>query len=188
MNNGQSCICAKRFIVHSDIYSEFQQRFLEAIARLKLGDPMQDDIDLGPLATMDGVESLSRQVESSTRAGAKVLIGGGRLASSQYFAPTVLTDISPGSPAYAEELFGPVAALFKVRDLDAAIKLANDTPYGLASSVWTNDADEQGRCALEIEAGQTFFNTMSASDPLIQCDRTNTVHRQSCEVRRTLGR
>src|SRR5712671_7482156 len=86
---------------------------------------MQDDIDLGPLATMDGVESLSRQVESSTRAGAKVLIGGGRLASSQYFAPIVLTDISPGSPAYAEELFGPVAALFKVRDLDAAIKLAN---------------------------------------------------------------
>jgi succinate-semialdehyde dehydrogenase/glutarate-semialdehyde dehydrogenase len=165
MNNGQSCICAKRFIIHRDIYSEFQQRFVDAVEQLKVGDPMDDDTDLGPLATKDGAEKLSRQVNESTRAGARILIGGSQLGSSQYFAPTVLTDISPGSPAYAEELFGPVAALFKVSSLEDAIKLANDTPYGLASSVWTNDAAEQSQCAVEIEAGQTFFNAMSASDP-----------------------
>lgn len=166
MNNGQSCICAKRFIVHRKVYSEFVDRFVAQLRALKVGDPMAPDVDLGPLATHDGMESLARQVDQSVKAGAELVVGGHRIEGpGNYFAPAVLIQVPRAAPAYSEELFGPVAVLFEAQDLDHALDLANDTPFGLGSSVWTNVASEQERCARELEAGQTFVNAMTASDP-----------------------
>ncbi|MDP2618797.1 MAG: NAD-dependent succinate-semialdehyde dehydrogenase [Hyphomicrobiales bacterium] len=166
MNNGQSCICAKRFIVHKDVYKPFVDRFVAGLEALVVGDPMDDATELGPIATADGVETLERQVRDSVAAGAKLLTGGSRLeGAGNFFAATALASVPRNAPAYSEEVFGPVAVLFEVSDLDEAIHLANDTPFGLASSVWTNDAGEQERLENEIEAGQTFVNAMSASDP-----------------------
>lgn len=166
MNNGQSCVCAKRFIVHADIYDRFSAEFARRLAALSIGDPMADDTDLGPLATVDGLETLERQVGLSVQAGARLLTGGKRLPTpGNFFEPTLLADIPSHAPAYGEEIFGPVAMLFKANDIDHAIRLANDTPFGLGSSVWTTDPAEQKRCAVELEAGQTFINAMVASDP-----------------------
>jgi succinate-semialdehyde dehydrogenase/glutarate-semialdehyde dehydrogenase len=166
INNGQSCIAAKRFIVHADVYDEFARRFVAGMAALKVGDPSDEATEVGPLATASILEELDEQVRKSVAAGARVLIGGERLRQAgNYYAPTVLADIPKNSPAYAEEFFGPVALLFRVPSLEEAIELANDTTFGLGASAWTNDAAERARFVEEIEAGAVFINAMVASDP-----------------------
>jgi succinate-semialdehyde dehydrogenase / glutarate-semialdehyde dehydrogenase len=166
INNGQSCIAAKRFIVHERVYDEFERRMVGGLLALKVGDPMRADTDVGPLATQDGVKSLAAQVERSVHAGARLLVGGRALPGPGFFyEPTALADIPETAPAYREEVFGPVALLFRARDLDHAIALANDSPFGLGGSVWTNDPEERARFIEELEAGMTFVNAMVASDP-----------------------
>ncbi|MDP9191059.1 MAG: NAD-dependent succinate-semialdehyde dehydrogenase [Acidobacteriota bacterium] len=168
VNNGQSCIAAKRFIVHERIADEFETRFVAAMEALRIGDPLDEATDVGPLATPQIVDDIEKQVNASIDAGAKLLTGGTRLRDrGNFYAPTVLTDIPESAPAYAEETFGPVASLFRVNDIDAAIRLANATPFGLGASVWTRDADETSRVVAEIESGQVFVNAMVASDPRI---------------------
>ena len=166
INNGQSCIAAKRFIVAEEIADEFELRFVKGMESLKVGDPMDETTDVGPLATADLLETLEEQVQETVAQGGRILTGGERLMrAGNYFTPTVLTDIPTDSPAYLEELFGPVASLFRVRDLDEAIRLANDTTFGLAASAWTNDDEERDRLIDEIESGLVFINAMVASDP-----------------------
>ena len=166
VNNGQSCIAAKRFIVHEKIYPEFERRFVEAMKALRVGDPMADDTDVGPLSSEQMVKDVAKQVDDSVKAGARLLCGGKRLPGKGYFyAPTALADIPQKAPAYREEVFGPVASLFRVKGVDEAITLANDSTFGLGSSVWTNDERERQRFVDEIEAGQTYVNALVASDP-----------------------
>ena len=166
INNGQSCIAAKRFIVHDRVADDFTQRFVNGMRALSVGDPMSGDTDIGPLATRQIAEDLEKQVDESVRRGAKVLTGGKRKSGpGNYFEPTVLTDIPVDSPAYRDEMFGPVAALFRARDIDDAIRLANDTAFGLASAAWTRDEAEADRFIRDIEAGSVFINGMVASDP-----------------------
>jgi len=166
INNGQSCIAAKRFVVHADVYDHFVDVLVAGMARLRVGDPMREDTDLGPLATEAGRATLGRQVDASVAAGARLLLGGHALDGPGWFyAATVLADIPPSAPAHQEEIFGPVALVHRVRDLDEAIAVANDTPYGLGSSVWTNDAAERTRFVRDLAAGMTFVNAMVASDP-----------------------
>jgi succinate-semialdehyde dehydrogenase/glutarate-semialdehyde dehydrogenase len=166
INNGQSCIAAKRFIVHTDVYEEFARRFVAAMAALQIGDPADETTEIGPLATADIVNELDEQVRQSVAAGARVLTGGERVRrAGNYYAPTVLADIAKNSPAYAEEFFGPVALLFRVGSIEEAIQLANDTPFGLGASAWTTDAGERERFVGELEAGAVFINAMVASDP-----------------------
>jgi len=166
INNGQSCIAAKRFIVHDRVADDFTQRFVNGMRALSVGDPMSGDTDIGPLATTQIAEDLEKQVDESVRRGAKVLTGGKRKSGpGNYFEPTVLTDIPVDSPAYRDEMFGPVAALFRARDIDDAIRLANDTAFGLASAAWTRDEAEVDRFIRDIEAGSVFINGMVASDP-----------------------
>jgi len=166
INNGQSCIAAKRFIVVNSIAEEFERHFVDAMQSLNVGDPTDETTDVGPLATPQIVDDLDRQVRKSVAAGARVLTGGKRLdRPGNFYAPTVLTNIPEQAPAYREELFGPVAALFRVPDIDAAIRLANDTPFGLGASAWTGDEHERARFIDEIDAGQIFVNGMVASDP-----------------------
>jgi succinate-semialdehyde dehydrogenase/glutarate-semialdehyde dehydrogenase len=168
INNGQSCIAAKRFIIHEAVYHAFETRFIAGLERLKVGDPMHDDTDLGPLATEQVLADLTRQVAASVEAGARLLCGGKRIGTrGNFYAATALADIPRSAPAYREELFGPVASLFKVNDLDAAIALANDTSFGLGSSAWTTDPAEQRRFIDELETGQTFINAFVASDPRV---------------------
>src|SRR5215468_2876549 len=166
INNGQSCIAAKRFLVHEAIHDAFVARFVAGLERLQVGDPMADDTDLGPLATEQVLADVTRQVADSVAAGARLLCGGKRIGTrGNFYAPTALADIPDTAPAYREEVFGPVASLFKVADIDAAIALANATPFGLGSSVWTTDEAEQRRFIDELDAGMTFVNAMVASDP-----------------------
>jgi len=166
VNGGQSCIAAKRFIVAEEIYDAFEERFVAGMATMKVGDPFDEATDIGPLATVRMVEQLEAQVQAARMAGATVLTGGERMmGAGNYFEPTVLTDVPRSSPVYREELFGPVAMLFRVRDLDQAIAIANDTQFGLACSAWTRDPGEQQRLVREIQAGAVFLNTMTASDP-----------------------
>jgi succinate-semialdehyde dehydrogenase/glutarate-semialdehyde dehydrogenase len=166
INNGQSCIAAKRFIVHERIYDRFEQRMVEGLARLAVGDPMDPATDVGPLATPQILETVQRQVDESVRAGARLLIGGKRLdRPGNFYAVSARAGIPREAPAYRDEVFGPVALLFKVRDLDEALALANDSRYGLGSSVWTSDEAEWRRCVDELEAGMTFVNAMVASEP-----------------------
>jgi len=166
INNGQSCIAAKRFIVSETIADEFLRRFVAAMRALRVGDPMDASTDVGPLATPALVTDLEAQIKATVAAGARVLTGGTRLPGpGNYFAPTVLVDVPPGSLGYREELFGPVASVFRVRSADEAIRLANDTTFGLGSSVWTQDDDERERFVRELEAGQVFVNAMVVSDP-----------------------
>jgi succinate-semialdehyde dehydrogenase/glutarate-semialdehyde dehydrogenase len=166
INNGQSCIAAKRFIVSDSIADEFTDRFVAAMQALRVGDPLDPATDVGPLATPDLVKELEAQVSASVAAGARVLTGGTRLPGpGNFFAPTVLADIPPGAPAYGEELFGPVASVFRVSSTDEAIRLANDSNFGLGASVWTKDDDERDRFVRELETGQVFVNAMVASDP-----------------------
>jgi succinate-semialdehyde dehydrogenase/glutarate-semialdehyde dehydrogenase len=166
INNGQSCIAAKRFIVAESIYDEFERRFVVGMEALRVGDPMEETTDIGPLATRQVLEDLDAQVRQTVSAGARVLTGGHRLERQGfYYAPTVITNISKGSPAYDEELFGPVALLFRVKDAEEAIRLANDSIFGLGSSAWTNDEGERARFIDRLEAGSVFINGMVASDP-----------------------
>src|SRR4051794_13823642 len=167
-NNGQSCIAAKRFIVAESIADEFERKFVSKMESLQVGDPFDETTDVGPLATPDGVKDLDADVQRSVKSGAKLLTGGHPLnRPGNYYAPTVLTDIPKNSPAYSEELFGPVASIFRVKDQDEAIRLANDVRFGLGASAWTNDEREQQRFINELEAGMVFINKMVASDARI---------------------
>jgi succinate-semialdehyde dehydrogenase/glutarate-semialdehyde dehydrogenase len=167
-NNGQSCIAAKRFIVAEKIADEFERKFVSKMEALKVGDPFEEQTELGPLATADGVTDLERDVQKSVRAGARVLTGGKPLnRPGNFYAPTVLTDIPEDSPAYKEELFGPVASVFRAKDVDDAIRIANDSRFGLGASAWTNDPTERERFINDLEAGMVFINRMVASDPRI---------------------
>jgi succinate-semialdehyde dehydrogenase / glutarate-semialdehyde dehydrogenase len=166
LNNGQSCIAAKRFIVEEGIAEEFETRFVARMAALVVGNPMLETTEVGPLATPVILHELGEQVRRSVEAGARVLTGGHRIERpGNYYAPTVLVDVPEDSPAYREELFGPVAVVMRARGIDEAIRLANDTPFGLGASAWTRDAAEQERFIEEIDAGMVFLNGMVASDP-----------------------
>ncbi|HET7207396.1 MAG TPA: NAD-dependent succinate-semialdehyde dehydrogenase [Terriglobales bacterium] len=168
INNGQSCIAAKRFIVHASIADKFEREFVRRMESLKIGDPMDESVELGPLSTPNGASDLERDVQKSVQLGAKVLTGGKRLdRPGNFFAPTVLTEIPKNSPAYYEEFFGPVALLFRVKDIDEAIRLANDSRFGLGASAWTSDESERQRFIAELEAGMVFINKMVASDPRV---------------------
>ncbi len=165
-NTGQSCIAAKRFIVAGSLFREFQDRFVEAVRALKIGDPMERSTHVGPLARPEFRENLERQIHESVRQGASILTGGKRCAGRGYFfEPTVLTGVEPHMPAGCEEVFGPVAAIMKASDAEEAIQLANRTPYGLGSSLWTSDLEKAKQLARRIEAGQVFINGIVASDP-----------------------
>ena len=166
INNGQSCIAAKRFIVADPVYDEFERRFVETMKSLKVGDPTAAETDVGPLSTCSIRDELHAQVERAVASGARVLLGGRMIPGpGYYYEPTVLAGLPRQSAVFHEELFGPVAMLFRVADADAAIDLANDSPFGLGSSVWTRDPSEQDRFIDEIETGQVFVNAMVASDP-----------------------
>jgi len=166
LNNGQSCIAAKRFIVDRRIADAFERRFVAAMEALRVGDPMEESTQVGPLATPEILESLHQQVRHSVQMGARLLTGGEPLpVPGNYYPPTVLADPPRDSPAYGEEFFGPVAALFGSDGIEDAIRLANDTEYGLGASVWTDDPAEQRRLIDEIEAGMVFVNGIVVSDP-----------------------
>ncbi len=167
-NNGQSCIAAKRFVVAEPIAEKFERLFAEKMGALKVGDPFDEKTELGPLSTADGLADLDRDVKKTVEAGAKVLTGGRPLdRPGNFYAPTVLTNIPKGSPAHKEELFGPVASVFRAKDLDDAIQIANDSRFGLGASAWTNDKNERERFINELESGMVFINRMVASDPRI---------------------
>jgi len=166
LNNGQSCIAAKRFIIDQRIADEFERRFIERMAALKVGNPLDETVDIGPLANPAAVEFLQQQVDETVRQGARVRLGGRRAtAPGCFYPPTVLTDVPAKSPAYSDELFGPVAALFRVDGMAEALRVANDVPFGLGASAWTKDAAEQAQFIDQIEAGAAFINGMVASDP-----------------------
>ena len=164
-NNGQSCIAAKRFIVEDSVADDFEQRFVSAVAALKVGNPMDRANQVGPLARADLVDDLERQVNESVRMGARPLTGGKRIqGDGYYFEPTVLGNVRPGMPAYHEETFGPVAAVIRVKDAEDALRVANDTDFGLGSNLWTADVERGKRLAERVEAGLVFINGMVASD------------------------
>jgi succinate-semialdehyde dehydrogenase / glutarate-semialdehyde dehydrogenase len=166
INNGQSCIAAKRFIVAAEIYDDFEKQFVTEMQALKIGDPMEESTDIGPLATPQIVNDLEEQVKKAVASGARVLTGGRKIdRPGNFFEPTVLVDIDLNTPVSCEEIFGPVAMLFRVSSVDEAIHVANATPFGLGSAAWTNDAVEQRRFIEELEAGAVFINGMVASDP-----------------------
>ena len=167
INNGQSCIAAKRFIVARDVYDRFTKAFVAAVAELRTGSPLDESNDLGPLARADLLEELERQVGESVRLGAVVLTGGGRLGKGPgyFFQPTVLAGVAPGMPAYDEELFGPVAALIAAADEEDALRIANDTAFGLGASIWSADRQRAEKLAARVEAGSVFINGMVKSDP-----------------------
>src|SRR3981081_138474 len=167
-NNGQSCIAAKRFIVSEKIADEFERKFVKRMQDLRIGDPFEDSTQLGPLANADAVTSLDADVKKTVAAGARVLTGGHPLKRpGNFYAPTVLTDIPKTSPAYNEEFFGPVASIFRVKDVGEAIPIATDSRFGLGASAWTNDPNETERFINELEAGMVFVNKMVASDPRV---------------------
>ena len=171
INNGQSCIAAKRFIIHEQIYDRFEREFVAAMKKLRVGDPLHEKTDIGPLATEQILNDLDQQVSQSATAGAKILTGGqrmkldGDLARGNFYEPTVLAEIPKTATAFHDELFGPVASLFRISTIDEAIELANATTFGLGSAAWTNDRKEQQRFIADIEAGCVFINGMVASDP-----------------------
>ncbi len=167
-NNGQSCIAAKRFIVEENIADDFEQELVRRMNALRIGDPLDPKTELGPLASTEAVRDLQENVQKSVDAGAKILAGGKPLPGPGcFYSPTVLTDIPKNSPAYREEFFGPVASLFRVKNADEAIRIANDTRFGLGASVWTRDPAERDRFIDELEAGMVFINKMVASDPRV---------------------
>ncbi|ACL66557.1 Aldehyde Dehydrogenase [Anaeromyxobacter dehalogenans 2CP-1] len=166
INNGQSCIAAKRFIVHEAISERFEQAFVKRMAALKVGDPLDAGTDVGPVVSEAELRKLSEQVDAAVKAGGRLLLGGAPSGGRGfYYPPTVIADVPPTSPSYREEIFGPVALLFRARNVDQAISIANDVPFGLGSSVWTREPAERDRFVDELEAGATFVNAMVASDP-----------------------
>ncbi|KUJ70491.1 succinate-semialdehyde dehydrogenase [Streptomyces albus subsp. albus] len=169
-NNGQSCIAAKRFIVHGDVYDEFAAMFTEGMAALTVGDPMTEATDIGPLSTEQGRTDLEALVDDAVRVGARTLCGGRRPPNQPagwFYEPTVLAEVTEGMRIHREEAFGPVATLYRVAGLDEAVALANDTPFGLSSNVWTRDQAEQRRFVRDLQAGGVFFNGMTASHPAL---------------------
>ena len=168
LNTGQSCICAKRFIVVRSVQREFEKLFVARMAARRIGDPADPATDIGPLAREDLRAKLHAQVTASVRRGARVLLGGGPLPSPGFFyAPTVLTGVRPGMPAYSEELFGPVAAIIPVRDEAEAVRVANDTAYGLAATIFTRSRTRARRLIPAITAGSVFVNNFARSDPAL---------------------
>lgn len=166
INTGQSCIAAKRFIVAHEVYDGFVSDFVAQMRALKIGDPLDPETEVGPLASEPILAGVDAQVKASVAAGAKLLTGGRRVEGPGFFyEPTVLADVPPDSPAAREEIFGPVAAFFKARDATNAMEMANDSAFGLGASAWTNDPAEQDLFAAEVEAGMVFINGMVASDP-----------------------
>ncbi len=165
-NTGQSCIAAKRFLVVESVADEFEQRFVDAVNALRVGDPADRETNIGPLARADLRDHLAEQVEASVQQGARVLTGGRRReGKGYYYQPTVIDHIGREMPAYREETFGPTASIIRVRDAEEAVAIANDTPCGLGASVWTRDLDLAARLAGSIEAGSVFVNAIVASDP-----------------------
>ncbi|WP_033278263.1 NADP-dependent succinic semialdehyde dehydrogenase [Streptomyces sp. NRRL F-525] len=165
-NNGQSCIAAKRFIVHTDVFDAFAERFVAGMKALTVGDPLAEETEVGPVASEQGRSDLEELVDDAVESGATVLCGGERPDGAGWFyPPTVLTDITREMRIHREETFGPVATLYRVGDLDEAVLLANDTPFGLSSNVWTRDEAEVERFVRDLEAGGVFFNGMTASHP-----------------------
>jgi succinate-semialdehyde dehydrogenase / glutarate-semialdehyde dehydrogenase len=166
INNGQSCIAAKRFIVHEAVYDGFVKAFVQRMSDLVVGDPTDPGTDVGPLSSSGERDKLVEQVRAIKEAGGRVVLGGApRAGRGFYYPPTVIVNVPLGTAASREEVFGPVAMVFRVKDADGAIQVANDVPFGLGSSVWTNDAAERARFIDELEAGATFVNAMVASDP-----------------------
>jgi succinate-semialdehyde dehydrogenase/glutarate-semialdehyde dehydrogenase len=165
-NNGQSCIAAKRFLVHEAVFDQFSANFVADMTSLTVGDPTDPGVDVGPLATEQGRIDVEELVADAVAKGARVLCGGQRPDGPGWFyPPTVVCDITADMRMYAEEVFGPVASLYRVSSLDEAIRLANDTLFGLGSNAWTTDAEEQQRCITELQAGQVFINGMTTSYP-----------------------
>ncbi|WP_405757008.1 NADP-dependent succinic semialdehyde dehydrogenase [Streptomyces sp. NBC_01420] len=173
-NNGQSCIAAKRFIVHTQVYEEFAERFTVGMRELTVGHPLEESTDVGPLSSEQGRTDLEELVDDAVSRGAETLCGGGRpeglgggLENGWFYAPTVLAGITPAMRIHREETFGPVATLYRVDGIDEAVEVANDTSFGLSSNVWTRDAGEAERCVRDIRAGGVFFNGMTASHPAL---------------------
>jgi succinate-semialdehyde dehydrogenase / glutarate-semialdehyde dehydrogenase len=166
LNNGQSCIAAKRFIVERPVADRFEAAFTQAMAKLKVGDPMDAATDVGPLARPDLLEELQSQVDRAVKCGAIRILGGERLKRKGYFyPPTVLTNVEPGNPVFEEETFGPVAAVIKADDEEHAVALANASGFGLGASLWTADLQKAERLAARIESGAVFVNAFVKSDP-----------------------
>jgi len=166
INNGQSCIAAKRFIVHQDIYDRFQHAFVVGMQALHVGDPMEESTDIGPLATPKILDNLLAQVAAATQAGGRILTGGDRLiGDGNYFAPAVIARVPRTAAVCREEIFGPVALLFRAASIDEAIEIANDTPFGLGASAWTGEPMEQKRFVSDLKCGSVFLNATVASDP-----------------------
>ncbi|MDH6501150.1 NADP-dependent succinic semialdehyde dehydrogenase [Streptomyces sp. SAI-149] len=165
-NNGQSCIAAKRFIVHTDVYDRFAERFVEGMKALKVGDPLEEDTEVGPLSSEQGRTDLEELVDDARRSGASVLCGGERPdGPGWYYPPTVIADVDREMRIHREETFGPVATLYRAADLDEAVLIANDSAFGLSSNVWTRDEAEVDRFVRDLEAGGVFVNGMTASHP-----------------------
>src|SRR3984893_15161483 len=165
-NNGQSCIAAKRFIAHADIYDAFVDKFVERMQGLRVGDPTDSDTDVGPLATESGRDEVAQQVDDAAAAGPVIRCGGERLDRPGWFSPpTVVTDVTEDMALYTEEVVGPVASMYRAENVDAAIEIANATTFGLGSNAWTDDEAEQQRFIDDIEAGQVFINGMTVSYP-----------------------
>lgn len=172
MNNGQSCIAAKRFIVHTDVYEQFTERFTAKVRQLRVGDPLDEQVDVGPLSTQGGVDDLAELVDDAVATGASVLVGGPDAvadvpAGGFYYPPTVIADLPEQARMNREETFGPVAALYRVPDAEDAVRIANATSFGLSSSVWTTDAGEQELFVREVQAGGVFVNGMTVSNPAL---------------------
>src|SRR6202046_5482900 len=166
LNNGQSCIAAKRFIVAEEIADEFERRFVKKMELLQVGDPFDEHTDVGPLSSAEALQELDSDVQKTIRAGARLLTGGKRLNQpGNYYLPTVLTNIPEGSPAACGELFGPVASLFRAKNVDDAIRIANASPFGLGAGAWPNDSTEREKFINGLESGMVFINRMVASDP-----------------------
>ncbi|MEU9101822.1 NADP-dependent succinic semialdehyde dehydrogenase [Streptomyces sp. NPDC048361] len=169
-NNGQSCIAAKRFIVHDEVYDAFVEQFTAGMRELTVGDPLDEGTDIGPLASEQGRSDLEELVEDAVRKGATALCGGSRpegVDAGWFYLPTVLAGVTSDMRIHHEETFGPVATLYRVRDVDEALSFANDTPFGLSSNVWTRDDAEVDRCVRDLQAGGVFFNGMTASHPAL---------------------
>lgn len=166
INNGQSCIAAKRFIVVEKVYNEFEKKFVDAMMKIKIGDPMDLTTELGPIAREDLLMELDSQVKHSVEKGAVVLCGGKRIEREGYFyEPTILANLSKGMPAYDDEIFGPVASLIKAKDEEDAVEIANDSPFGLGASLWTKNTLRAKEIARKVESGSVFINGMVKSDP-----------------------
>ncbi|MDA8889027.1 aldehyde dehydrogenase family protein [Hellea sp.] len=165
-NNGQSCIAAKRFIVHAEVYEVFKEKLIRNFAALKIGDPMKPETDIGPLVNRSSLNEVEDQVKNALYCGAKLLCGGKAIKGQGYFfQPGIIEKIPKSARIYSEEIFAPVAGLYKVNSIVEAIELANDSPFGLGSSIWTSELGEQKQAIDDIEAGATFVNAMTSSDP-----------------------